>query len=64
MDARGIPTCICPNCGNDLFRALVRFDPQTYTVGMYHLDVQCDGCGTLATAPTPLDIPREGDKYD
>lgn len=59
MDIRGIPTCICPNCGSDLFRALVRFDPDTYTIGMYHLDIQCDMCGTLATAPTPLDIPED-----
>lgn len=57
IDARGIPTCTCPNCGSDLFRALVSFDPETYTVGMYHLDIQCNRCGTFATAPTPLDIP-------
>jgi len=60
MDARGIPTCLCPNCGSKIFRALVNFDPDTYTIGMYHLDVQCDMCGTLATAPTPLDMPRDG----
>lgn len=57
IDARGIPTCTCPNCGDNLFRALVSFDPETYTVGMYHLDIQCDACGTLATAPTPIDNP-------
>lgn len=57
IDARGIPTCTCPNCGDTLFRALVSFDPETYTVGMYHLDIQCHSCGALATAPTPLDNP-------
>jgi uncharacterized protein (DUF983 family) len=36
IDARGIPTCECPNCGEGLFRALVSFDPETYMVGMYH----------------------------
>lgn len=60
IDARGIPTCICPNCGDNLFRALISFDPETYTIGMYHLDIQCNSCGTFATAPTPLDNP-EGD---
>lgn len=59
MDVRGIPTCLCPMCGNDLFRALVRFDEDTYTIGMYHLDIECVSCGTLATAPTPLDIPED-----
>lgn len=59
MDARGIPTCVCPNCGNDYFRALVKFDKETYTIGMYHLDMVCDTCGTLLTAPTPLDIPGD-----
>jgi hypothetical protein len=40
-----------------IFKALVSFDPETYTIGMYHLDVECDSCGTITTAPTPLDIP-------
>jgi len=61
MDARGIPTCSCPNCGGMMFRALVMFDPETYTVGMYHLDLECDYCGTKVTAPTPIDLPN-GDK--
>jgi len=59
IDARGIPTCTCPNCGENFFRALVSFDPETYTIGMYHLDIQCDSCGALATAPTPLDHPTQ-----
>lgn len=63
IDARGIPTCTCPNCGETLFRALISFDPETYTIGMYHLDIQCNECGALATAPTPLDIPG-GDPDD
>ena len=50
IDARGIPTCVCPNCGDTLFRALVSFDPETYTVGTYHLDIQCNSCEALATA--------------
>jgi uncharacterized Zn finger protein len=58
IDARGIPTCECPSCGSTLFRALVSFDPQTYMVGMYHLDIQCHECGALCTAPTPIDHPE------
>lgn len=58
IDARGIPTCECPSCGGMLFRALVSFDPETYMVGMYHLDIQCQDCGTLCTAPTPMDHPE------
>lgn len=58
IDARGIPTCICPNCGDNLFRVLASFDPDTYTIGMYHLDIQCNSCGALATAPTPIDNPE------
>lgn len=61
IDARGIPTCVCPSCGDKLFKALVSFDPDTYTIGMYHLEVQCFGCGTLATAPTPLDNPKNSE---
>lgn len=61
MDARGIPTCDCPNCGSNLFKALISFDPQTYMVGMYHLDIECFECGTLCTAPTPLDHPENPD---
>jgi hypothetical protein len=64
IDARGIPTCLCPNCGYTLFRAVVSFDPETYTIGMYHLDIQCDNCGALATAPTPLDNPEKNSNQD
>jgi uncharacterized Zn finger protein len=61
MDARGIPTCTCPSCGNNLFKAFISFDPETYLVGMYHLDIECTECGTLCTAPTPIDHPENPD---
>lgn len=64
IDARGIPTCICPNCGDTLFKIIASFDPETYTIGMYHLDIECMGCGTLATAPTPLDNPDQDPRND
>jgi uncharacterized Zn finger protein len=62
IDARGIPTCECPNCGSQLFKGVISFDPETYTIGMYQLDVECNDCGTLATAPTPLDNPNNDNK--
>jgi uncharacterized Zn finger protein len=62
IDARGIPTCECPSCGNTLFRALVSFDPKTYMVDMYHLDMQCNDCGAFCTAPTPIDHPENPSK--
>lgn len=64
IDARGIPTCICPNCGETLFKAVVAFDAETYTIGMYHLDIECVACGALATAPTPLDNPDKDPRND
>ena len=54
LDARGIPTNECPNCANRLFTVQVSFDDD-YNVGSYFLDAECAMCGTLLTAPTPLD---------
>ena len=62
IDARGIPTCECPNCTGTLFKALVSFDPFTYMIGTYHLDMECLACGALCTAPTPIDHPENPDK--
>lgn len=62
MDARGIPTCTCPNCGCVLFNAVVQFDPTDYEIGLYFLDASCRDCGTLITLPTPLDIRKRDDK--
>lgn len=36
----------------------VMFDSDSYEIGMYHLDMECMGCGALLTAPTPLDLPE------
>ena len=54
LDARGIPTNECPNCANRLFTVQVSFDDD-YNIGQYFLDAECAMCGTLLTAPTPLD---------
>lgn len=59
IDARGVPTCACPNCGCLLFNAVVQFDPADYEIGMYFLDASCRDCGTLITLPTPLDKIKE-----
>jgi hypothetical protein len=37
------------------------FDPRTYTVAMYALNMECMGCGAGLTAPTPLDLPENLD---
>jgi len=55
MDLRGTPTHICP-CGCNIFNVKVIFDD--YEIGTYFLDMECANCGSLATAPTPMD--REG----
>lgn len=55
IDARGIPTGECPDCSSNIFNVKVIFD-NDYEIGMYLLDAECAICGTLITAPTPLDI--------
>ena len=58
-DLTGIPTAICPMCGCDHFKMVVKFDPHTYEIDMYGLEeAECYGCGTKLTPPTPLDIPE------
>ena len=58
MDARGIPTPVCPECGCDLLRVVMSFDPDTYEPALWLLDnAECYECGTLLTAPCPVDHP-------
>ena len=59
MDARGIPTATCPECGSQYIKAIVQFDPKDYEIGLYFLDGECSICGTLLTLPTPLDKIKE-----
>ena len=64
MDARGIPTPQCPSCASTLLKLTVKFDPETYEIDLYFLeDAECAVCGTLVTAPTPLDLPGAEDDY-
>lgn len=58
IDARGIPTCECPSCGSNTFKIVAMFDPEDYEISMYALDAECATCGSMVTAPTPLDHPE------
>jgi hypothetical protein len=52
MDLRGRPTHICP-CGCNIWNLKVVFDD--FEIATYFLDMECVNCGSLATAPTPVD---------
>lgn len=52
MDLRGTPTHVCA-CGCDVWNLKVCFDD--YQIANYFLDMECANCGSIATAPTPID---------
>lgn len=52
MDIRGTPTHVCP-CGCNIFNIKAIF--QNYEIATYFIDMECANCGTIATAPTPVD---------
>jgi hypothetical protein len=52
MDLRGTPTHVCV-CGCNVFNLKVIFDD--FQIMQYFLDMECANCGSLATAPTPVD---------
>jgi hypothetical protein len=52
MDLRGAPTHVCP-CGCNIFNVKVIFSDNE--IATYFLDMECANCGSLATAPTPVD---------
>lgn len=53
MDLRGTPTHICP-CGCNIWNLKVVFNDNE--IATYFLDMECAQCGSLATAPTPVDF--------
>ena len=55
MDIRGTPTHLCP-CGSQIWNLKVIFED--FEIATYFLDMECVSCGSVATAPTPVD--REG----
>jgi len=52
MDLRGTPTHVCP-CGCNIFNLKVMF--HDYEIAQYFIDMECASCGSLLTAPTPVD---------
>ena len=53
MDLRGTPTHVCP-CGSIVWDLKAIFEDGE--IATYFLDMECANCGSLATAPTPIDI--------
>ena len=52
MDIRGTPTHLCP-CGSQIWNLKVIFED--FEIATYFLDMECVSCGSVATAPTPVD---------
>ena len=52
IDLRGTPTHLCP-CGSFIWNVKVVFED--YEIATYFLDMECVNCGSVATAPTPVD---------
>jgi hypothetical protein len=52
IDLRGTPTHLCP-CGSNIWNLKVIFDD--FEIATYFLDMECVSCGSVATAPTPVD---------
>lgn len=55
LDQRGIPTNECLHCGSNVFTIKAAFED--YEIVGYYLDAECTGCGSLVTAPCPIDRP-------
>lgn len=58
MDLRGTPTHVCV-CGCNVWHLKVIFEEGQ--ISQYFLDMECASCGSLATAPTPIDNRNELD---
>ena len=52
MDLRGTPTHVCV-CGSQIWNIRAVFD--NFEIAQYFIDMECASCGSLATAPTPID---------
>jgi hypothetical protein len=53
-DLTGTPAFACI-CGCQVFNLRVQWDEETRLPGWYDLEQECFECGTLLTAPTPID---------
>lgn len=56
MDLRGEPTHVCV-CGCEVWFIKAVF--HDYEMSYYYRDMECARCGSMATAPTPLDMPDD-----
>ena len=52
IDLRGTPTHLCP-CGSNIWNLKAIFED--FEISTYFLDMECVSCGSVATAPTPVD---------
>ena len=52
IDLRGTPTHVCV-CGSQVWNIRAVFDD--FEIAQYFLDMECSSCGSIATAPTPID---------
>lgn len=62
LDARGIPTAGCPNCGEQWLNVPIIFDDDTYEVSAWGTEGECFSCGTKVTVATPADKEMEGEE--
>ena len=53
LNARGVPTHACPNCGHLVLKIKAIFENND--IVLWFTDAECDDCGALLTAPTPAD---------
>jgi hypothetical protein len=54
FDLQGEPTFACI-CGCLMFEITVMWNMEDRTVGWYDLKQKCKECGSVSTAPTPID---------
>jgi hypothetical protein len=59
LDAQGIPTAACPNCGEQWLNVPMIFDDETYDVAAWATEGECYSCGTRVTVCTPKDSMKE-----
>jgi hypothetical protein len=58
IDARGLPTPVCPVCGEEWLVIPVKFFHESYTIAIWGTDGYCYSCKSKVTACTPLDLPN------
>jgi len=56
IDYTGIPSPICPECGDNRFVTWIVVEKEDYELGMYGTDGHCFKCKTKYTIGTPVDL--------